>query len=226
MGALVDEVRALHDDVLAGGGAQYVERHRARGKMLVRERLEALVDPGTPVLELCPRRPAHRRPRRRRRGGRPGRGGPHPVPGYRQRPDRARRHDEPDHHPQAPACHGRGGGEPPPAAAPGRVRRGRPAPPGRRLRARRRAVPPPDAAVGAGHPDHLRRLRLVHRRWGLPPGHERLHGHGRGPGPGLPRRTAAGEDGHRRGGRRGGARRRAHARRDLGPVRLPGPGRA
>jgi acetyl-CoA carboxylase carboxyltransferase component len=54
MGALVDEVRALHDDVLAGGGAQYVERHRARGKLLVRERLEALVDPGTPVLELSP----------------------------------------------------------------------------------------------------------------------------------------------------------------------------
>ncbi len=51
---LVDEVRALHDEVLAGGGAQYVERHRARGKMMVRERLEALVDPGTPVLELCP----------------------------------------------------------------------------------------------------------------------------------------------------------------------------
>ena len=40
--------------VLAGGGVQYVERHRARGKMMVRERLEALVDPGTPVLELCP----------------------------------------------------------------------------------------------------------------------------------------------------------------------------
>src|SRR5580698_10510205 len=54
MRALSDEVRLLHDGVLAGGGAQYVERHRARGKMMVRERLEALVDPGTPVLELCP----------------------------------------------------------------------------------------------------------------------------------------------------------------------------
>src|SRR6516225_3017891 len=54
MRTLVDEVRALHDEVLAGGGTQYVERHRARGKMMVRERLEALVDPGTPVLELCP----------------------------------------------------------------------------------------------------------------------------------------------------------------------------
>ena len=54
MAALVEQVRTLHDDVLAGGGAQYVERHRSRGKLMVRERLEALVDPGTPVLELCP----------------------------------------------------------------------------------------------------------------------------------------------------------------------------
>ena len=54
MGALLDQVEALHEHVLAGGGAQYVERHRSRGKMLVRERLEALVDPGTPVLELSP----------------------------------------------------------------------------------------------------------------------------------------------------------------------------
>jgi acetyl-CoA carboxylase carboxyltransferase component len=54
MAGLVDHVRLLHDQVLAGGGAQYVARHRGRGKMMVRERLEALVDPGTPVLELCP----------------------------------------------------------------------------------------------------------------------------------------------------------------------------
>ncbi len=54
MGALTDEIRSLHEKVVAGGGPQYVERHRARGKMMVRERLEALADPGTPVLELCP----------------------------------------------------------------------------------------------------------------------------------------------------------------------------
>jgi acetyl-CoA carboxylase carboxyltransferase component len=54
MGELTAEVRALHDQVVAGGGPQYVERHLARDKMMVRERLEALVDPGTPVLELCP----------------------------------------------------------------------------------------------------------------------------------------------------------------------------
>jgi acetyl-CoA carboxylase carboxyltransferase component len=54
MAALVGHVRTLHGQVLAGGGPHYVERHRARGKMMVRERLEALVDPGTPVLELSP----------------------------------------------------------------------------------------------------------------------------------------------------------------------------
>ncbi|HXY28722.1 MAG TPA: acyl-CoA carboxylase subunit beta, partial [Acidimicrobiales bacterium] len=43
MRVLVDEVRALHHEVVAGGGARYVERHRARGKLMVRERLEALV---------------------------------------------------------------------------------------------------------------------------------------------------------------------------------------
>lgn len=36
------------------GGQRYVDRHRRRGKMLVRERIEALVDPGTPFLELSP----------------------------------------------------------------------------------------------------------------------------------------------------------------------------
>jgi acetyl-CoA carboxylase carboxyltransferase component len=54
MTLLVGEVETLHQELLGGGGPQYVERHRARGKMMVRERLEALVDPGTPVLELCP----------------------------------------------------------------------------------------------------------------------------------------------------------------------------
>jgi acyl-CoA carboxylase subunit beta len=54
MASLVAQVETLHGQVLAGGGPQYVARHRARGKLMVRERLEALVDPGTPVLELSP----------------------------------------------------------------------------------------------------------------------------------------------------------------------------
>ncbi len=36
----------------AGGGEKYVERHRARGRMLARERIELLLDPDAPFLEL------------------------------------------------------------------------------------------------------------------------------------------------------------------------------
>ena len=49
---------AAHDAQLAivnaGGGEQKVARQRARGKMLVRERIEALLDPDSPFLELSP----------------------------------------------------------------------------------------------------------------------------------------------------------------------------
>jgi acyl-CoA carboxylase subunit beta len=39
---------------LGGGGAKYVERHHARGKLTARERIELLVDADSPFLELCP----------------------------------------------------------------------------------------------------------------------------------------------------------------------------
>jgi acetyl-CoA carboxylase carboxyltransferase component len=48
------EVEAAHTQALAGGGAKYQERHRARGKLLARERIELLLDPDTPFLELSP----------------------------------------------------------------------------------------------------------------------------------------------------------------------------
>jgi acetyl-CoA carboxylase carboxyltransferase component len=54
MAALVADVDAQRAQVLEGGGAAYVERHLGRGKLLARQRVEALVDPATPVLELCP----------------------------------------------------------------------------------------------------------------------------------------------------------------------------
>ncbi len=38
----------------AGGGERYVERHRKRGKLLARERIELLLDPDSPFLELSP----------------------------------------------------------------------------------------------------------------------------------------------------------------------------
>ena len=45
----VEQARAI-----AGGGPKYTDRHRARGKLLVRERIELLLDPGSPFLELSP----------------------------------------------------------------------------------------------------------------------------------------------------------------------------
>ena len=54
MEALWSEVAAQLASVPAVGGQRYVDRHRRRGKMLVRERIEALVDPDTPFLELSP----------------------------------------------------------------------------------------------------------------------------------------------------------------------------
>ncbi|WP_179475866.1 acyl-CoA carboxylase subunit beta [Mycolicibacterium vinylchloridicum] len=39
---------------LAGGGPKYVDRHHNRGKLTARERIELLVDPDSPFLELCP----------------------------------------------------------------------------------------------------------------------------------------------------------------------------
>ncbi|MEW2219280.1 carboxyl transferase domain-containing protein [Streptomyces sp. NPDC006990] len=39
---------------LAGGGEKYLTRHRERGKLPARERIELLLDPDTPFLELSP----------------------------------------------------------------------------------------------------------------------------------------------------------------------------
>ncbi|MDJ0344297.1 carboxyl transferase domain-containing protein [Streptomyces sp. H10-C2] len=48
------EVEAAHATAIGGGGPKYVERHRGRGKLLARERIELLLDPDTPFLELSP----------------------------------------------------------------------------------------------------------------------------------------------------------------------------
>lgn len=41
-----------HAKALAGGGEKYVERHHQRGKLTARERIELLLDPDAPFLEL------------------------------------------------------------------------------------------------------------------------------------------------------------------------------
>ncbi len=51
---LVETLRRRIAQVQAGGGDEAVTRHRKRGKLLARERIECLVDRGTPFLELSP----------------------------------------------------------------------------------------------------------------------------------------------------------------------------
>jgi acetyl-CoA carboxylase carboxyltransferase component len=52
MEELVAELRERTAIVAAGGGDKAVERHRSRGKLTARERIDRLVDPGTSFLEL------------------------------------------------------------------------------------------------------------------------------------------------------------------------------
>lgn len=49
---LVLELREHVDKVLGGGGASAVERHKSRNKHMARERINLLLDPGSPFLEL------------------------------------------------------------------------------------------------------------------------------------------------------------------------------
>ncbi len=116
----------------AGGGERYVERHRERGKLLARERIELLLDRDTAFLELralaawgteyqVGASPDHRH--RRGGGGR--------VPDRRPRPHRAGRRHEPLLLPQGRPGLGHRTPEPAAGHQPGRVGRGRPPGPGR-----------------------------------------------------------------------------------------------
>jgi 3-methylcrotonyl-CoA carboxylase beta subunit len=52
--ALVGDLRERLARVAGGGGAQARERHTGRGKLLPRERVDKLLDPASPFLELSP----------------------------------------------------------------------------------------------------------------------------------------------------------------------------
>src|SRR4051812_36528455 len=54
MRALVADLRGKLDAVAGGGGKTSRARHTARGKMLARQRVDLLIDPGTAFLELSP----------------------------------------------------------------------------------------------------------------------------------------------------------------------------
>ena len=119
-----------------GAARRRVRRHREQGKLLVRERVERLLDPGTPFLEIgalagygmlrgpgALRRPRLRhRPRARPRGH-----------GRRQRRHGEGRHLLPDHGQEAPAGPGDRAREPPALRLPRRLGRRLPAAAGRGL---------------------------------------------------------------------------------------------
>jgi len=52
MAMLVAALRRTADEIREGGGKAARERHRARGKLLARERIRALIDPLSPFLEI------------------------------------------------------------------------------------------------------------------------------------------------------------------------------
>jgi 3-methylcrotonyl-CoA carboxylase beta subunit len=54
MRVLVAQLRERLDEVAGGGGEASRTRHISRGKMLARERVDLLIDPGTAFLELSP----------------------------------------------------------------------------------------------------------------------------------------------------------------------------
>src|SRR5881409_1081828 len=54
MRALVEQLQDALAAVRAGGGKEMTERHRSRGKLTARERIDHLLDPATAFLELSP----------------------------------------------------------------------------------------------------------------------------------------------------------------------------
>lgn len=54
MKVLIDELKQITKNVLAGGGPKAIERHTSKGKLLARDRINLLLDKGSAFLELSP----------------------------------------------------------------------------------------------------------------------------------------------------------------------------
>ena len=52
MQLLVDDLNDKAKTISQGGGERLVERHRSRGKMFVRDRINGLLDEGSPFMEV------------------------------------------------------------------------------------------------------------------------------------------------------------------------------
>ena len=50
--AIISALREIKEQVSKGGSERAVAQHRQRGKLMVRARIEALLDPGSPFMEL------------------------------------------------------------------------------------------------------------------------------------------------------------------------------
>ena len=232
MRALVADLRARTDALTrdgAGGDERSIARHRERGKLPVRERIDRLLDPGSAFLELSTLAATDLYD-----GDAPGAGivtGIGQVEGVTcvvvaNDADREGRHLLPDDGEEAPPRAGDRAREPAAVPLPGRQRRRLPAAPGRGL-PRSRALRPdllqPGPAVGARRPAGRAGHGLLHRRRRLRAGHERRDGDRQGHRHDLPGRSAAGPGGDRRGRHGRGARRR---RGPHDPVRRRRPLRA
>lgn len=52
--SLLSDIQNLYQKILEGGGASSREKHKARGKLTARERIQTVIDPGTQFFELSP----------------------------------------------------------------------------------------------------------------------------------------------------------------------------
>ena len=52
--AILSEYRTNLTSAMSGGGPDAIQKHKGRGKMLARERIDALINPGSPFLEFSP----------------------------------------------------------------------------------------------------------------------------------------------------------------------------
>src|SRR5699024_10415917 len=50
----LEELETEHAKAVAGGGEKYVRKHKNRGKLLTRERIELLLAEASPLLDLSP----------------------------------------------------------------------------------------------------------------------------------------------------------------------------
>ena len=61
----IDDLRSRQQDAVNAGSPRSVERHKSKGKMLARERIDYLLDPGSfHELDMLARHRAHSRARR------------------------------------------------------------------------------------------------------------------------------------------------------------------